>query len=83
MDPLLQSQTFFLISSVGFVILGILVSILLYYSIRATRIFLEIMSKVEKDIDQLGDTTREMLEEVKESAVFHFLFRKKKKHRKN
>ena len=83
MDAILQSQIFFAISSVGFVILWILVVILLFYLIRATNTFSRIISKVEKDIDNIGDTTKEMLEEVKDSTVFSFLFRKKKRHRKN
>jgi hypothetical protein len=37
------------------------------------------MNKIERDVDTIGDTTREMLTEVKDSAVFNFLsFRKVK-----
>jgi hypothetical protein len=83
MNTLLQSQVFFFISSIGFVILGILVAVFLFYLIRASKIFSEIMNKVEKDIDHIGDTTKEMLDEVKDSVIFNFLFRKKKKRRKD
>ena len=79
-DPQWQSQIFFLISSVGFVFLWIISAILLFYLIRAINIFSRIISKIEKDIDNIGDTTTEMLEDVRDSAVFQFLFRKKKKH---
>ena len=79
METLAQSQIFFLISSIGFIIIGFLVVILLLYLIRATTSFSRIMEKVEKDIDNIGDTTKEMLEDVRDSAVFGFLFRKKKK----
>lgn len=81
MDELLQSQVFFFISSVGFVALWILVAIFLFYLIRATNTFSKIMNKVEKDIDEIGDTTKEMVEDMKESAIFSFLFRKKRKRR--
>jgi len=83
MDAILQSQIFFFISSIGFIILWALVAIFLFYLIRATNTFSKILEQIEKDIDNIGDTTKEMLEEVKESTVFNFLFRKKKKHRKN
>ena len=83
MNTLLQSQVFFFISSVGFVTLWILVAIFLFYLIRAIRVFSEIMERVEKDVDSIGDTTKEMLEEVKNSIVFNFLFRKKKRSRKS
>lgn len=83
MDAIEQSQVFFLISSVGFVVLWILLAVLIAYLIRATRIFSRIIEKIEKDIDEIGDTTKEMIEDVRESAVFGFLFRKKKKSRKD
>lgn len=75
----LQTQAFFFISSVGFILLWALTAILLYYLIRATKTFTRIIEKVEKDIDNIGDTTKEMLDEVKDSMVFNFLFKKKKK----
>ncbi len=82
MTTLMQSQIFFFISSVGFVFLWILMAIFLFYLIRATKTFSKIMERLEKDIDTIGDTTREMLEEVKDSWVFRFLFQKKKKQHK-
>jgi uncharacterized protein YqhQ len=83
MDTLLQSQVFFFISSIGFILLWILVAIFLFYLIRATNTFSRIMDRVEKDIDNIGDTTKEMLDDVRESTVFNFLFKKKRKSRKN
>ena len=79
MDGILQSQVFFFISSIGFILLGILVAILLFYLIRATKTFGRIMDRVENDIDEIGDTTKEMLEEVKGSFLFNLLFKRKKK----
>jgi uncharacterized protein YoxC len=79
MDTLLQSQIFFFISSIGFVILWILTAIFLFYLIRAIHAFSRIMNKLEKDIDKIGDTTKEIFEDMRNSAVFNFLFRKKKK----
>jgi len=40
------------------------------------------MSKVEGDIDAIGDTTKEILEDMRDSTVFNFLFKKKRKSRK-
>ena len=83
MDALLQSQVFFFISSIGFVILWILLAIFLFYLIRAMNTFSRIMDKIEGGIDKVGDTTKEILEDVRDSVVFNFLFRKKKKSRKD
>ena len=78
MDAIMQSQIFFFISSVGFIFLWILVAILLFYLIRAASTFDRIISKIEKDIDKIGDTTKEMVEDMKDSMIFRFLFKKKK-----
>lgn len=83
MNTLLQSQVFFFISSLGFVVLWIFTGIFLYYLIRATKTFSRIIEKAEDDIDKVGDTTKEMFEEIKNSAVFNFLFRQKKKVKKD
>ena len=83
MNTIIQSQIFFFISSVGFVVLWILAAIFLFYLIRATNTFSRIMNKLEKNIDKIGDTTKEMVEDMRDSTVLNFLFRKKKKHRKD
>lgn len=79
MDTLLKADIFFFISSVGFLTLWILTIVFLFYLIRVTKTFSRIMNKIEKDIDNIGDTTKEMLEEVRDSTIFNFLFKRKKK----
>lgn len=81
MDPFQQSQVFFFISSVSFVFLWTFIAVFLFYLIRAANAFSRVMEKIEKDLDNIGDVTKETLEEVRDSAIFHFLFRKKKKKR--
>jgi len=83
MNTLLQSQIFFFISSIGFVVLWILVAILLFYLIHSVHVFSRIINKLEKDTDKIGDMAKDLLEEIKDSTVFSFLFKKKKRHRKN
>ena len=83
MTTVMQSQIFFFISSVGFIILGILVGIVLVFILRAVNSFSKILKKLEKDVSSMSDTTKEMLEDVRDSNVFRFLFKGKKKHKKN
>ena len=83
MNTLTQSQIFFFVSSVGFVVLWIFVSILLFYVIRATKTFSRIMSKLEKDIEGISETTVDLLEDMRDSTIFNFLFRKKKRSRRD
>jgi uncharacterized protein YqhQ len=82
METLTQSEIFFFISSVSFVVLWVLVAILLFYLIRAVKIFYRIIDRVEGDISKVGDITREMLEEMKDSAVWGFISRRKRGKRK-
>ncbi len=79
MDSLFASQVFFLISSVGFVVLWVFTAVFLFYLIRVTKTFSKTLEKIEKDVDKLGDTTKEMLEDVRDSVVFNLLFRKRKR----
>lgn len=82
MSTLTQSEIFFLISSVGFVVLWILVAIFLVYLIRIMHTFSRIMKQVEKDIDKISDTTKDILLDMRDSTVFRFIFGKKRKGRK-
>jgi len=82
MDSFAQMHIFFLISSVGFVVLFVFVAVFLYYSIRAARTFSEILEKVDRGVDHISDTTKDVIEDMRDSMIFNFLFRRKKKRRK-
>lgn len=83
MDTQAQTQVFFFLSSVGFVMLWIFTAVFLFYLIRATSTLSRILEKAEKDINDLGETTKEIIEEIKDNKIFKFFFGKKKKSRKN
>ena len=40
------------------------------------------MEKAEKDINEIGDMTKEMVEDIRDNRFFNFFFPKKKKHYK-
>ena len=77
-----QSDIFFFISSLGFVTLWILLAVFLVYLIRAMHTLSRILEQIEKGINDIGDTTKDMLEDMRDSAVFRFIFGKKRKGRK-
>ncbi len=83
MDQFLQMYIFFFISSVGFVVLFVFVSVLLFYSIRAARTFSEILDKVDKSVDEIGDTTKDIIEDMRDSFLFNLIFKKKRRSRKD
>lgn len=82
MNNVMNSEVFFFISSIGFIILGILAGIAIWYIIRAVNIFSRIVSKIEDDIENIGDTTQEMISDMRESAIFQFFFKKKRRQKK-
>jgi hypothetical protein len=77
MTPLANKAFLYLQSVLSF---WILVAIFLVYLIRATNALSKMLKR--KDVDQIGDTTKEMVEDIKDSVIFNFLFRKKKRSRK-
>ncbi len=82
-ETLIQTQVFFFISSIGFIVLWILALFFMYYLIRSMYIFSKIMQKIDKDIEQVGEISSEMISDIRDSSVFNFFFRKKKRHRKS
>ena len=79
METSQQSEIFFFISSIGFIILGILFAVFLFYLIRTLNTFSRIMNLIEKDINQIGDTTKEMLEDVRDSSLFRLILGRRKR----
>jgi uncharacterized protein YoxC len=79
MNTLQNSNIFFFISSIGFIIIGILICILLVYLIRTMSIFRRIVKKLEGNVDTISLSTKNLIEEIKDSNVFHFMFGKKGK----
>jgi uncharacterized protein YoxC len=79
MEQIMQSQIFFFISSVGFIVFFVLGTIFLIYLIRTMKAFSRIMDKVEANVDMIGEKTADLLEDVQESSIFRLFFKRKKK----
>ena len=75
MPTVLNSEIFFFISSLGFIIIFIVLVILIYYLIKAVRSFTQLMEKIEKNVDTVGDAGRDLIDEMKNSMTFRLLFR--------
>lgn len=82
MNTLMQSQVFFFISSVGFIILFALIAWLLIKVLAAMETFQNILNKIEAGVDKIGDTTKEVMEDLQDSTVYRVLVGNKKRVRK-
>ena len=81
MNTIAQSEVFFIISSVGFVTLWILAAIFLVYLIRIMHTLSGIIDKIDRGIDNIDDTIKETILDIKDSAIFRFIFGKKRRSR--
>lgn len=82
MTTIMQSEIFFFISSIGFIVLWILVAIVLVRTMDALNTFSKILKIIERDIDSIGDTTKEIVEDMRDSSVFRFLLGRRRKIKK-
>ncbi|MDB5259433.1 MAG: hypothetical protein JWO73_641 [Candidatus Taylorbacteria bacterium] len=69
----MQSQIFFFISSLGFIVLAVLIGVAISYGIKAMRSFTKLIDKIEMNVDSIGDTTQDLIDDVRSSAVFRLL----------
>lgn len=82
MNSLPHADVFFLVSTIGFIIIFILLAIGLIYVISLLKSINRISKKIEKDIDNIGDTAKDFIMQLWDSAIFSWIFGKKKKKQK-
>ena len=79
MNTLQNANIFFLISSIGFVLLWILIAILLIYIIRLFKSVSRISRMIEMGVANIGDDARELIDDLRDSAIFGMMFGRRKK----
>lgn len=79
MTAIMKSDIFFFISSVGFIIIGLTLVIFLIYTIKAVRSFNSLVEKMESEINNLGDTASDLVDDIRTSFVYKMLFNPKRK----
>jgi hypothetical protein len=83
MENLIQSEIFFFISSVSFIILTILLGVAVIYIISILQDFKSISRKIKNGADYAGDHMEELAKNIEESSFYKFIFGKKRKSRKS
>lgn len=74
MNTVLHADIFFIISSFGFIIFFILITMILFAILRLTKKVERIADMVEKKIDVIGDEAEELFLGLQDSLVFRILF---------
>ncbi|MDD5083401.1 MAG: hypothetical protein PHT88_00490 [Candidatus Moranbacteria bacterium] len=73
-QTLIHADTFFFISSVGFVVLTTLIAAGLLYIIGILRSVKRITDKIENGLDTVGEDMQELVSDLRESRVFRMIF---------
>lgn len=78
-----HADTFFLISSIGFTLVAVVVVIALAYMVSILRSVRRITGKIESGIETAEENVKELVSDLRESTAFRMMFggRNRKKHR--
>ncbi len=79
MTEIMKSEIFFFIASIGFTIVAIAIIILIIYLIKAVRSFNALVDRMENEIDNLGDTAIDLVDDIRSSFIYKMIFNPKKK----
>lgn len=70
----MKANVFFFVSTIGFALLAVLGAVALIYSVWLLRKMNHIATRVEENIDSVGDEVKALIADLRESTLFRFLF---------
>ena len=74
METVMKADIFFFISSIATVVLTVLLSVMLYYFIRAGRILYQISEKLQDHFGESEEYVLELKERLESNLVFRLFF---------
>ena len=83
MESIIQSDIFFFITSISIIIFTVFFIIIGFYVIKIVKNFSRISEVLKDGVNTADAEIREIGEHVRESAIFSFIFGKKRKRTKN
>lgn len=78
MESFIKADIFFFISSISVIIFTVFFIIIGFHLAKVMKNFSHISEKLKNAVDDADSELREMSEHVRESAIFNFIFGKKK-----
>ncbi|MEO5646544.1 MAG: hypothetical protein ABIO57_02115 [Candidatus Paceibacterota bacterium] len=79
MNSIPHADVFFLVATIGFIIIFALLVVVLIYIISLFKSVNRITKKIENNIDTIGDTAKDFVVSLWDSSVFSWIFGKKRK----
>lgn len=74
METLIQANIFFFISSIGFIIITILLSVVLFYFIKAGKNLSILSEKLQESFDNSEEFILELKERLENNPILNFFF---------
>jgi len=79
MDTLIQANIFFFITSISVIAISFFVVLLVIKIKKLVSSLNDLVDKLKNTSDYVGDEAKEIMEDIKQSPVFRFLFPRRKK----
>jgi len=82
METLIKADIFFFVTTIFVVVLIVFFIIIGLYLVKAMKNFASISDTLKKGVDNADEEIRDIVEQVKDSPVFSFIFGKSRKKKK-
>lgn len=82
MDTIVHADIFFFVTTIAVIICVILVSVMLFYLIGILRDVKKTTATINHKIEEAEEDIDNLKQKIAESAVFNFIFAKKKKRKR-
>ncbi|MDB5254048.1 MAG: hypothetical protein JWL80_114 [Parcubacteria group bacterium] len=79
MDTFMKADIFFFVTTIAVVVVSIGIIVSLYYIVGAVRRLEAFAESIESNMKDASAEVKETIEDFKDSFVYNFLFRKKRK----
>jgi len=79
MTTLIHADIFFLISTIGFIVLFAFSVVLLIYVVGIVRQVKKVSEKIAGNVENISEEASEFIRDVRESSVYRMLFARKRK----
>lgn len=83
MDTIIHADIFFFISSIFFILLSILIIMVIFYLRETLQNFRDISRTLKNGVNNASEKVGDAFSDVEDSAVYKFIFGKKKRTKKN
>lgn len=83
MDTIMKADIFFFVTTISVVVVSAALLFGIYYIVGAVRRFESYAERIESNMKDASDEVRELGEDIRESFIYNFIFKKKKNARKS